>query len=210
MAALPQRQAEPRWPGPHGIDCHAPGWLVLPQVGPGSFGVRRLFLSFATALDGMTRAACMAAGIVLVCAVLAVVVLRYGFGMGFIGLQDLASYAFAVFLILSVPVCMAQGGHVRVEVFSERLPQAYLRWADRVALVLFLIPVFALVLWAYWPELLYSWSIREASVETGGLKGLFLVKTTLPAAAALMIVQGLAAVLRAAEAGKPAEAAPGL
>jgi TRAP-type mannitol/chloroaromatic compound transport system permease small subunit len=42
----------------------------------------------------------------------------------------------------------------------------------------------------------YSWSIREGAVETGGLGGVYLVKTMLPVAAALTILQGLALVLR--------------
>lgn len=138
----------------------------------------------------------MAAALVLLATVLTIVILRYGFGMGFIALQDLASYAFAVFLVLSVPVCLAQGGHVRVEVISERMPPGYLRMADAAALVIFLIPVFGLLVWAYWPELRYAWRIREASIETGGLPGLYLVKTVLPVAAALMILQGIASVAR--------------
>lgn len=154
------------------------------------------YLRLAAGLDRLARAVCATAAALLVACVLAIVVLRYGFGVGFIQLQDAASYAFAVFLILSLPVCMAQGGHVRVEVLSERLSPRYLRAADAVALVLFLVPVFGLILWAYWPELRYSWKIREASVETGGLPGLFLVKTMLPVAAALMLVQGLAVLLR--------------
>lgn len=157
---------------------------------------RKLFLRFAGALDRMTSFACMAALAVLTVVVLTVVVLRYGFAAGSIALQDLANYAFAVFLALSVPACLARGGHVRVEVFSEMLSPSYLRRADFVALVLFLVPVFGLVIWANWPDLRYSWSIRETSVETGGLGGLFLIKTALPVSAALMIVQGIAAALR--------------
>ncbi|UUP18153.1 TRAP transporter small permease subunit [Nitratireductor thuwali] len=139
----------------------------------------------------------------LVATVLAVVMLRYGFGMGFIWLQDFAAYAFAVFLALSVPVCLAQGGHVRVDVVSERMPPGYLRWADLFALIVFLVPVFGLAIWAYWPDLRYSWAIREASVETGGLPGLFIIKTALPVSALLVIVQGIAAVLDGGDEGKP-------
>lgn len=158
--------------------------------------MRQGFLVLAEMLDRAARLVCMAALCLLTLVVLAVVVLRYGFASGSIALQDLAGYSFAVFLALSVPVCLARGGHVRVEVFSEALPPAYLRRADVAALLLFLIPVFGLALWAYWPDLLYSWSIREGAVETGGLPGLFLVKTALPVSAALMIVQGVASVLQ--------------
>ncbi|WP_338048886.1 TRAP transporter small permease subunit [Rhodobaculum claviforme] len=147
-------------------------------------------------LDGLARVVCGTAAAVLVTLVLSIVVLRYGFGTGSIKLQDGATYAFAVFLIFSLPVCLARGGHVRVEVLSERLPPGYIRAADAVALVVFLIPVFGLILWAGWSDLAFAWRIREASVETGGLPGLYLVRTALPVAAVLMIVQGVAAVLR--------------
>ena len=155
----------------------------------------KIFLRLARALDRATLIACGAAGLVLVVMVLVNVVLRYGFGAGSIKFQDLASYAFAVFLITSLPVCLARGGHVRVEVLSERLPPAYLRGADAVALVLFLIPLFWLIIWAGWADLAYSWRIREGSVTPGGLGGLYLVKAVLPLAAGLMIIQGLAAVI---------------
>lgn len=155
----------------------------------------KIFLRLTRALDRATLIACGAAGLVLVVMVLVNVVLRYGFGAGSIKLQDLAAYAFAVFLITSLPVCLARGGHVRVEVLSERLPPAYLRGADAVALVLFLIPLFGLIIWAGWADLAYSWRIGEGSVTPGGLGGLYLVKAVLPLAAGLMIIQGLAAVI---------------
>jgi len=153
------------------------------------------FLRVSRALDRATLLTCGVAGVVLVVMVLVNVVLRYGFGMGSIKLQDLAGYAFAVFLITSLPVCLARGGHVRVEVFSERMGQGYLRGADGVALVVFLIPMFGLIIWAGWGDLAYSWRIGEGSSTPGGLGGQYLVKTVLPVAAALMVVQGLAAVI---------------
>jgi TRAP-type mannitol/chloroaromatic compound transport system permease small subunit len=158
--------------------------------------MRQSFLALSKILDRIALAICLLAAAVLVATVLAVVILRYGFGTGFIRLQDVANYAFAVLLVFAIPVCLARDGHVRVEIFSEMLPETYIVCADRIALVAFLIPVFGLVIWAYWPELAYSWSIREGAVETGGLGGLFLVKSALPVAAALTIVQGIAAVLR--------------
>ncbi len=154
------------------------------------------YLRLCRALDRVTLALCGAAALVLVFMVLVNVVLRYGFGAGSIKLQDLAAYAFAVMLITAIPVCLARGGHVRVEVLSERLPAGYLRIADAVAFVLFLVPLFGLVIKAGWADLVYRWQIGEGSVTPGGLGGQYLVKTMLPLASALMIVQGLALVLK--------------
>ncbi|MBN2905511.1 MAG: TRAP transporter small permease subunit [Rhodobacteraceae bacterium] len=153
------------------------------------------YLALCRWLDRVALALCVAAGLFLTAAVLAIVVLRYGFGTGFIELQDAAAYGFAVLMVFSLPVALTRNGHVRVEVVSERLPPRYLRVADALALVAFLVPVFGLLIHAWWPQLSYAWSIREGSVETGGLGGLYLVKTALPVAAALMIAQGLALVI---------------
>lgn len=158
--------------------------------------MRDIFLTFARWCDRLTTLVCATALAVLVATVLAIVLLRFGFDMGFIKLQNLAGYAFAVLLILTLPYCLARGGHVRVDVLSERLPPSYLRGADIVALLAFLIPVFSLMVWAFLPDLRFSWAIREGAIETGGLGGVYLVKTTVAASGVLMIVQGIAAVLR--------------
>lgn len=161
-----------------------------------------VFLKLAALLDRLTRAVCMGAALLLTASVLIIVILRYGFGIGFIQLQDFAAYAFAVLMVLCVPVAMAQNAHVRVEVLSERLPPQYLRCIDGLALLLFLLPVFGLIIWAWWPDLRYAWHIGERSVETGGLGGLYLVKTALPLAAGLMMVQGIAVLLLGAQRSK--------
>ncbi|MBK0327786.1 TRAP transporter small permease subunit [Rhodobacteraceae bacterium F11138] len=164
--------------------------------------MRSSFLALCHWLDRATAVVCGVACGVLTLSVLAIVVARFGFHAGRIELQNLAGYAFAVMLILAVPYTLARDGHVRVEVLSERLSPAYLRRADTVALLLFLIPVFGLMGWAFLPDLIYSWSIREGSLETGGLGGVYLVKTMLPVAAVLTILQGTAAVLRTHEAAR--------
>ena len=155
----------------------------------------RPYLSFCRILDRATLALAIAAATVLAGMVLANVVLRYGFGTGSIKAQDLAAYAFAVLVILSVPLALARGAHVRVEVVSERLGPGYLRAADALAWVLVVVPLFGLILWAGWSDLAFSWRIGEGSVTPGGLGSLYLVRTALPVASVLMILQGLAAVL---------------
>ncbi len=169
----------------------------------------RFFHHVSRLADRFARFVGMLAGLVLVVSVLTIVVLRYGFGVGFIELQNLASYAFAVFMIFALPVCMAQDGHVRVEVLSERLSPGYRVWAEGIALVMLLIPLFALTIITYWPNLSYSWEIRERALETGGLPGIFLVKTALPLASFLMIIQGIAAFLRKRDIERGARSLPG-
>lgn len=156
----------------------------------------RAYLTLCRVLDRIALALAAGAGTVMLGLVLVNVVLRYGFGTGSIKAQDAAAYGFAVFLILAVPLALSRGAHVRVEVLSERLGPGYLRVADALAWALVIVPVFGLILWAGWRDLAFSWRIGEGSVTPGGLGGLYLIKTALPVAAALMILQGLAVLLR--------------
>ena len=161
--------------------------------------MRSAFLSLADILHRLTRTVCIAALAVIVVGQLAVVILRYGFGIGFLELQDAVAYAFAALVVLGLPVALYDDAHVRVDVFREGQSLRTRAWFDLSGLVLFLLPVFGLTLWHVWPDITYSWSIREGSIETGGLPGFFLVKSCLPVACGLMILQGVARAVRRAD-----------
>ena len=130
---------------------------------PNKWGrVRDFFIRAAAVCDRLTWAASLLACLILTAAVLAIVVLRYGFGQGYIELQDAATYAFAV---LADPQRPGVRWPATAMSGSRWCPSAcamgYRRAADALALVLFLMPVFGLMVWAWWPQVVYSWSIRE-------------------------------------------------
>ena len=155
----------------------------------------RRFLAIADAVNSANRIVCALLMVAIVVAQLLVVVLRYVFATGFLELQDTVAYAFAVLVVLSIPVALRADLHVRVDIFRERQTIATRRRFDRMAVAVLLIPVFGLTLVHAMPGVIYSWTIMEGSVETGGLPGYFLVKTALPLTCALMILQGVAAML---------------
>ncbi|MEM7463955.1 MAG: TRAP transporter small permease subunit [Pseudomonadota bacterium] len=132
---------------------------------------------------------------VLFIAQITIVVLRYAFGVGFLELQDMASYSFAMLVVLSIPVALRLDRHVRVDIFRSRQQITTQRRFDRFGIVLLLFPVFAMTLYIVMPQVIYSWQILEAGVETGGLPGYFLIKTALPATCFLMLLQGAALML---------------
>ena len=129
------------------------------------------------------------------CAQILVVVLRYLFNIGFIELQDLVTYCFAMLCILSIPNALRTNEHVRVDIFRAAQTMVTARRVDQVAILFFLLPVFALTLWFALPLVTYSWSIFEGSRETGGLPGFFIVLTALPVSCCLILIQGIAIAL---------------
>lgn len=157
--------------------------------------IRDSILATAALLHRINAAICHVLLAVLFVSQIVIVILRYAFGIGFLELQDLVSYSFAMLLVLSVPVALRLDRHVRVDVFRSRQSLPVRRRYDRFGIVFFLLPVFAMTLYFVMPQILYSWSIREGGLETGGLAGYFLVKTALPVACALVLLQGAALFL---------------
>ena len=168
--------------------------VMEPEPGHAAHRPPGRFARLARGLDRATRAACAALLAALAVGQLAVVLLRYGFDTGFLPLQDAVAYAFAALVLLGLPVALAADRHVRVDVLRERQSARARRAWDAAAVGLLLVPAFALTLWHAWPEVAFAWRIREGARETGGLGGLYLLKTLVPVSAVLMIVQGLARI----------------
>lgn len=150
-----------------------------------------MFCRFAGVLHQSVRALCALLLLSICVAQISVVVLRYLFAIGFVELQNFVSYGFAAFCVLVVPLAVRTDEHVRVDVLSSQLTPHYRRWADILAIVICLFPVFGLTLWYATPIVIYSWSILEGSRDTGGLPGYFIVLTALPLSCILMIVEGI-------------------
>lgn len=158
--------------------------------------MRALIFAVADAADKVTHMTCVVLIAVIFAVLLTVVVLRYVFGMGFLQLQEVATYAFAAFVVLGVPVAYRADAHVRVDILRNAMTPVTARRIDLAAFTLLVIPVFGVALWDVRMDIAYAWSIREGSLETGGLPGYFLVKTMLPVACVLMILQGLALMIK--------------
>lgn len=138
------------------------------------------------------------ASIVFVCQ-LAMVLMRYLLGVGFVELQDAVSYSFAALVALSVAVTFDADRHVRVDVFRQNWSSRFNQKIDWAGDLLLTLPVFGLMVWTAYPLVKSSWVILEGSRETGGLPGLFVVKTCLvilPALIVLMTLTRLVSALR--------------
>jgi len=126
-----------------------------------------------------------------------VVLLRYGFGIGSIWLQETVVYAHAALFMLAAAWTLAAGGHVRVDIFYARTSARHKAWADLLGTAFFLLPFMAALLFLSLPYVARSWAILERSRETSGLPLVFVLKTLIPGFAALMLLQGASLAIRA-------------
>ena len=126
----------------------------------------------------------------------AIVVLRYGFGLGWIAMQESVVYMHAMAFMLGAAYTLQADEHVRVDIFYRSWPPRARAWVDLLGTVVFLWPLCAAIAWFSWGYVATSWVMHEGSREAGGLPWVYLLKTLIPALAITLAVQGAATVLR--------------
>ena len=129
--------------------------------------------------------------IVMVGLTLSVVLLRYLFSSSTIFLQELITYAHALFFLLGIPLGILRDDHVRVDLVYSRLSERKQSIVNLLGHILFLLPLSALMLFWSTPYAVSSWQIFEGSNEVGGVPAIFLLKSLLPITALLIALIGL-------------------
>lgn len=161
----------------------------------------RLLRRVADGIDALVAALGRAlAWLTLVMVLLAfgLVLARYAFDFGSIAGQEAVLWIHSMVFLLGASVALRHAQHVRVDLVYQRLSPRGRAWVDLLGTVIFLLPFCALLLWISLDYVGASWSQREGSREPGGLPGVFLLKTLIPVAAALLMLQGVSMALRAA------------
>jgi TRAP-type mannitol/chloroaromatic compound transport system permease small subunit len=132
----------------------------------------------------------------MVLVTLTIVVLRYAFDLGWISMQELVTYLHATVFLLGAAYTLKHDGHVRVDILYRKFKPATRAWIDLFGTLLLLIPVCLYILYISWDYVAVSWALREGSQEAGGLDGVFILKTTIPLMAILLLLQGLSQMMQ--------------
>ena len=125
-----------------------------------------------------------------------VVVLRYAFDLGWIAMQESVTYMHATLFMLGASYTLQRNGHVRVDIFYQKLSRRGRAWVDLLGTLLLLVPVCVFILWAGWGYVFESWEVMEGSREAGGIPAVYLLKTLILAMPVLVLIQGMAWILR--------------
>ena len=125
-----------------------------------------------------------------------VVVVRYGFNMGSIALQESVVYLHGTIFLLGIGYTLRHQGHVRVDILYERFSPATRAIVDLLGTLLFLFPLAIFIFFSSVDYVAMSWSMQESSAQPGGLPGVFVLKTLIPVFAFFLFLQGIAELLR--------------
>lgn len=121
-----------------------------------------------------------------------IVLLRYIFNTGWIAMQESVAYMHAFVFMLGAAYTLKHNAHVRVDIIYQRCSQKTQAWIDCIGTLLLLIPVTGFIIWSSWEYVIDSWNVRESSRNSGGLPGVYLLKTTILLMAGLLILQSIA------------------
>jgi len=125
-----------------------------------------------------------------------IVLLRYAFNLGWIAMQESVVYLHAVVFMLGAGYTLKQNKHVRVDIFYAKMSARNKAWVDLIGSLLLLMPFCIFIIVVSWNYVSLSWSLFESSRDAGGLPAVFLLKTTIPVMAGLVLLQGIAQAMR--------------
>ena len=118
-----------------------------------------------------------------------IVVLRYGFNLGWIWLQESLTYLHVAVFSIAAAWALQQDGHVRVDIFYADMTNRNRALVNLLGSLLFLVPFCIFMLIIAWPYVGNSWKLLETSREAGGLPLVFLLKSLIMVMPALLLGQ---------------------
>ena len=128
---------------------------------------------------------------VVVVVVFVDVVMRYAFNTSFVFTQELEWHLFAFIFLMGAGYTLLKDGHVRVDIFYQRLGPKSKAWIDLLGVLFFLIPGCFLIIATSIPFVQSSWAVMEGSPDPGGIPYRFLLKACIPVGFVLVLLQGL-------------------
>ncbi|USD66399.1 TRAP transporter small permease subunit [Vibrio sp. SCSIO 43136] len=123
------------------------------------------------------------------------VIMRYAFNDVSIAFQEMEWHLFSAVFLLGVPYAIKAGGHVRVDIFYERLSLRAQAIIDILGTVLWLIPFCLLVAWFGIDFAKESYLLGETSGDPGGLPYRWIIKAMIPVSFTLMALSGVGLML---------------
>jgi len=115
----------------------------------------------------------------MVAVVFTVVVLRYGFSIGFIWMQEVYVWLHSFIFMLGSGFTYLANEHVRIDVFYREASNKYKAWVNLIGNI-FLLSPFLYIIWKYsYPFVYRSFLMNEVSREAGGMPALYILKSAI-------------------------------
>lgn len=125
-----------------------------------------------------------------------IVVLRYGFAIGSIALQESLIYLHAAVFLLGSAFTYQQNAHVRVDVFYRNFSAQQQTMVNLIGCLIFMLPMSIFITIVCWHYVMESWLLLETSREPGGLPFVYILKSFLLVFSFTMVLQAFAEIAK--------------
>lgn len=125
-----------------------------------------------------------------------IVVLRYGFNIGWIAMQESVLYMHGFIFMLGAAYTLKADGHVRVDIFYQKFSQKQQAHVNILGGLFLLLPVCIFIFYISFDYVQMSWHISEQSPEAGGLPFIYISKTFILLFCIFLSLQGVAEIMR--------------
>ena len=112
--------------------------------------------------------------VVMIC--FSVVILRYGFGIGYIWLQELFIWGHGVAFLSAAAYTFQNNSHVRVDVFYSRANERAKARINIVGVIFLLFVTCGALFYVSLPQVMTSWKLGERSSSISGLDYAYVLK----------------------------------
>ena len=125
-----------------------------------------------------------------------IVVMRYGFNIGSIAMQESVLYFHGLVFMLGAAYTLKADGHVRVDIFYQKFSPKKKALVNILGTLFLLLPVCIFIFVISFDYVATAWRILEQSPEAGGLPLVYISKSYLLLLAISLTMQGLAEIGR--------------
>lgn len=143
---------------------------------------------------------------ILVVLIFADVLMRYLFSTSKAWITDLEWHLFAMLFLLGSAYTLKVDQHVRVDVFYAKFSKRKQGIINGLGVIIFLIPWCLIVIYTSFHYAEHSFAVNERSAEPGGLPARFIIKGMITIGFVLLLLQGIASLLRRGDAEPPKQA----
>ena len=124
------------------------------------------------------------------------VVMAYAFNKPTLWNFDFSMQMYGAILMMSGAYCLATEAHVRGDVIYRLFSQKTQAWIDLILYFVFFFPgVLALAFYGY-EYAAQAWKVKETSWSSPAQIQIYMVKSMIPAAGIMLIIQGIGEVFR--------------
>ena len=123
------------------------------------------------------------------------VLLRYGFSIGSIWMQEFEWHLMVPICVFGMSYALRHGEHVRVDVLFQYFSQRNKHLVELISAVVGML-LSIIVIWLCIPYVWQSWSIGEGTANPGGIDHRYIVKALIPIGFALFLIQSLSDAIK--------------